>query len=424
MMKKRGIFPFVIEKKRQFITGLNPADMNGYDGKSFTRKRSLTFGRMLLMLLRISAYGLQIRLDNFFEEIGHKDETVSKQAFSKARGNIDPGIIKESFSLTTRTILECDDLEYFKDIFRLCAFDGSELALDNAAALKNHFGTSGSKNATTALASVAYDPLNNIILAGELSPCQTDERDTLREQLKIVEALPRPDEIKNLYLADRGLPSKELFAEFLDNNLYFLIRVRKKFNISFDLVEKDEWISFVSNEKEYRIRVLAITLDSEEKEILATNLEDKYLKWEEAGELYFKRWAIEGKFNSLKNKLELENISGRRQITVEQDFWAKLDIANTMAALKFTTNEEIEEKTAERENKYEQTTNENRLINKFSKRYIDLLCNPSKDAREILFNELIADITRYPVEKKPDRKTPRKTPRKMKFPDRNKRCLQ
>ena len=54
-MKKRDSFPFVIEKKGQFITCLNPADMNGYDGKSFTRERSLTFGRMLLMLLRISA---------------------------------------------------------------------------------------------------------------------------------------------------------------------------------------------------------------------------------------------------------------------------------------------------------------------------------------------------------------------------------
>ena len=63
------------------------------------------------------------------------------------------------------------------------------------------------------------------------------------------------------------------------------------------------------------------------------NLKDKYLKYEEATELYFKRWAIETKFNSLKNKLELENISGRRPITVYQDFLAKIDIANTMAAL-------------------------------------------------------------------------------------------
>jgi hypothetical protein len=414
----------LIHQKRQFIFGFDPREMKGYDGKVFTRNRCSTFSRMLLMICRVSPYGLQLRLDNFFEEIGHKGETVSKQAFSKSRGNIDPDIIKELFYLTTKTILECDDLELYKNVFRICAIDASAVALDNAPSLKNHFGVSGSLNATTALASVCYDTLNNIILDGGLYPSNTGERDAMRDHLKVVEAFYRQNGVKNLYVSDRGYPSKELFAEFIDDNLCFLMRVRKKFNVNFDLVEREEWISFVYNDKSYTVRVLAITLDSGEKEILVTNLEDEYLNWEEAGELYFKRWDIESKFNSLKNKLELENMSGRRPITAFQDFWAKLDITNTMAALEFATNEKIKEKTAECENKYEQTTNENRLINKFSKRYIDLLSNPDKNTRLALFDELVVDIAKYPVEVKPNRKTPRKTPRKMKFYDRYKRSLQ
>ena len=86
------------------------------------------------------------------------------------------------------------DMELFKGKYRLCAIDGSDIALDNAPAinfpaasggvlwgyegtnaprggeldpkrLKEEFGSSGrAKNATTAMASIAYDPLNNWIL--------------------------------------------------------------------------------------------------------------------------------------------------------------------------------------------------------------------------------------------------------------------
>jgi len=147
------------------------------------------------------------------------------------------------------------------------------------------------------------------------------------------------------------------------------------------------------------------------------------LKRWEAGELYFNRWGIETKFNSLKNKLEHENMSGRRPVTVYQDFWAKLDLANTMAALEFATDEAIEAETADTDNKYRQTTNENRLISHFSKRYTDLLYEPDDNKRMALFAALVADIAKRPVEVKPDRTAPRNKPRKMKFCDRIKRAL-
>jgi hypothetical protein len=419
------LYHLLDEIKKKFLDELKPQDMKEYDGKAFTRTRSLTFSRVFQLILGVSPYGLQIRLDNFFEKIGHSEESVSKQAFSKARGSLDPNIIKASFQLTAQAMSACTDLEFYKNKFRLCAIDGSAVSLDNATALKERFGCSGSKkNATTALASLCYDPLNESILDGGLYPYDTNERDALREHLEEVEKLPLQDGVKNLYILDRGYPSNELFSEFIDSGLFFLMRVRQKFKVDFDLVEREEKVSFFYNEKKYTVSVFSLTLDSGEKEILVTNLENKYLKYEEAAELYFKRWGIETKFNSLKNKLELENMSGRRPITVYQDFWAKLDIANTMTALKFATNEVIEEKTAEKKNKYEQTTNENRLISKFSKRYIDLLTNPDKDERMALYEELIADIAKYPVEVKPNRNTERKTPRKMKFSDRYKRSLQ
>ena len=154
----------------------------------------------------------------------------------------------------------------------------------------------------------------------------------------------------------------------IDAQTCFLMRVRKKFNNGFDTANRNEKVYFEHNGNQYCVRVFKVILDSGKEEILITNLRAKHLSRKEIGELYFTRWGIETKFDSLKNKLELENMSGRRVITTYQDFWAKLDLANTMAALEYATNDNIKAKTADNSNKHDQTTNENRLITKFSER--------------------------------------------------------
>lgn len=418
------MFTLLLEVKRKFIQSQAPNGMKDYNGKSFTRRRTLTLSRLITLILRCSPFSLQIRLDDYFKEIGQRGVTVSKQAFSKARTNVDPNILKTSFQLTAQTLSGAEDLTLYRNKYRLCAIDGSEVVLDNATELLEHFGGSGSKkDCATALASVCFDPLNDIILDGGLYPYGTSERVAAREHFDAVSALPLPHGAKNLYLYDRGYPSKELFAEMIDKDMCFLMRVRKKFNVDFDLSSKNEKVSFEYNNKQYQVRVFNVTLESGEQEILVTNLRAKHLSRKEVGELYFKRWRIEVKFNSLKNKLELENMSGRRVVTTYQDFWAKLDLANVIAALEYMTNEVIESETANSKRKYQQITNENRLITKFSERYIELLVKENPDERMTLFNELVDDIVQYPSEVKPKRHFERKIPRKKKFCDRYKRVL-
>ncbi len=190
-----------------------------------------------------------------------------------------------------------------------------------------------------------------------------------------------------------------------------LIRILRKFNTDFDLSCRNEKVAFEHGGKQYQVRVFKVTLTSGEQEILVTNLRAKH------------RWRIEVKFDSLKNKLELENMSGRRVVTTFQDFWAKLDLANTIAALEYTTNEVIEENSADNVCKYRQITNVNRLISKFSVRYIELLTIADHDLRMALFEELVEDIVRRPSEIKPDRHSARRVPRKKKFCDRRKPVL-
>lgn len=423
-MKKSRIFEMLITLKRRFIENLTVADIKNHDGKSFTRRRRLDLTLLVLLILRSSPMSLQIRLDDFYEEIGRKEETVSKQAFSKARGKLDPEVVRDSFRLTASTLASCDDLLLWKDKYRLCAVDGSCVALENEPAIVEHFGCSGSKkDAATGLASLCYDPLNNIIYDAGLYPYATSERDAARAHIAAVQALPRPKGVLNLFIHDRGYPSSELFAAYIDAGVPFLMRVRRKFDTDFDLVSKKEKVSFTYGGKDYRVRVFNITLENGDKEILVTNLPGKHLKYREAAELYFKRWGIETKFRSLKSKLELENMSGRRPVTVYQDFWAKLDLANTSAALEFATNETIEKNYADSDCKYDKTTNENRLISNLSDRYLDLMREPDKEKRLELFDTLVNDIAARPEDIRPDRKFPRPTPRKRRFCDRYKRAL-
>jgi len=423
-MKKINVFKALIDLKRTFINTLTPKCLKDHDGRKFTRKRVLWLGRLLVIILRCSPYSLQIRSDDYFKEIGYKEAAVSRQALSKARGKLDSEIVRESFLQTAHTLSSCEDLELYRGKYRLCAIDGSDIILDNAPELLDYFGGSGrNSDCATALASLCYDPLNNTILDGNLYPYGTDERFAAGEHIDAVNALPLPYGIENLFIFDRGYPSRKFIAELIDGKKYFLMRVRNKFNTDIDLAKRSELIYFEHLGKQYYVRVFKVILESGVEEILITNLKAKHLTKKEISDLYFKRWSIEIKYNSLKNKLELENMSGRRVCTTYQDFWAKLDMANTAAALQFESDEIIDEKTKGKNNKYKQRTNENRLITKFSDKYLDLLGTEDSAERMQMFEELIHDISRRPVEVKPGRCTERVPPRKKKFCDRIKRAL-
>jgi hypothetical protein len=262
-----------------------------------------------------------------------------------------------------------------------------------------------------------YDPLNDIILDAALAPYVTSERKLAQENILAANQLPLPLGVEYLFIMDRGYPSFPLMAWLMEQNLKFLIRVREGFARAFSTSTPDEEVSFSVDGKNYSVRVIRLVLSSGQTEILLTNLDRITLPSDQAGELYFKRWGIETKFNSLKNKLELENMSGRRSVTLLQDFWATLYLANLLASLKWRADALINLSTQARENKYKQKTNENRLIRKFRRQFIHCLAQPDPFQRALLFDKLIAVVSKYPEPIKPDRSFPRNIPREAKFAD-------
>ena len=144
-------------------------------------------------------------------------------------------------------------------------------------------------------------------------------------------------------------------------------------------------------------------LSSGETEILITNLGRKAFKTADFKDLYHLRWGVETKYNTLKNKLDIEDFSGKTLVTVQQDFYATLFLSNISAAAKTEADDIIRSNNAAKDLKHEYKTNENILIGKLKDKLILILLNDNSEYRQLLLDKLIAQVARYRVAIVPDR---------------------
>ena len=90
------------------------------------------------------------------------------------------------------------------------------------------------------------------------------------------------------------------------------------------------------------IRVIEVILDDGSKEYLATNIFDPSITREMFKELYFLRWPIELKYYELKERLLMEEYSGKTKTSVFQDFYINLLLANLTSLIKNKVDEDID----------------------------------------------------------------------------------
>ena len=100
----------------------------------------------------------------------------------------------------------------------------------------------------------------------------------------------------------------------------------------------------VKNQKAIKVRISKLVLNTGEIEYLLTNIPEDIIAPEEMKETYFKRWQIEIGYDIIKNKLHLENITGKTRITTEQEFYAQIYTFNVLQDIKNTNTRRIREK--------------------------------------------------------------------------------
>lgn len=354
----------------------------------------LGFKNTLLNLMNFNNKTQSIELDNFFKLTG-LDRKVTKQAFSLARQKINPMALKEMYDVTLEDIPNCSELSTFNG-YTTIGIDGSTAALDNMPELIEYFGCSGPKvNSCTARFSIACDTINGIVLDAAISKYATGERQLAKEHVENVIKLGIS---KPLFIFDRGYAGKKLLAQIDDAGQRYILRVRSRWMEKIVTeTESGSWAEFTYNKKIYKTRVIKIVTDAGKNMILFSNVEE--FCEDDFKEAYSLRWPVETKYDVIKNKLQLENFTGKTVISVLQDFWATMFLANLVAIAKLETDSQIE-KSSKHTNKHKYQTNTNILIGKLKDNLVlMLLCDDPLEQSKIFeaITQRIMQIGKIPI---------------------------
>ena len=374
----------------------------------FTRTRGskMGFRKLVLFILNFVKKSLQLELDNFYSDENDDNFRVSKQAFSQARKKIS----HEAFIMLSDSIINWfytdTDFAQFKG-YRLLAIDGSVLQVGNSKEIIEEFGYAENQSVKVAraMASGVYDVENDMMLTTTIEKYGSSERTMAMELINKVESLGFKND---LFLFDRGYPSKEFISFIEGKNQKYLMRVASNYlKQVMQAREKDQIIKVENEGGILNIRVLRFLLDSGIEEVLITNILDQSFTVEDFKKLYFKRWGIEVKYNELKSRLQIENFSGESVIAVKQDFYATMYLTNMVALAKKDANQIIQERNKDKNLKHDYKVNTNILVGKLKISLIAMMLEPSSRKRSRLFKKIMNEISLNVVPIRPGRTYPR-----------------
>jgi len=116
-----------------------------------------------------------------------------------------------------------------------------------------------------------------------------------------------------------------------------------------------------------------------------------------------------------KNKLELENFSGKTRVAVLQDFYAAVLISNIAACAVSAADEEIEQADSAKNLKYKRKTNRNYALSHIIRVFLSAVLEPNDRRRDKLFDQVYDFCERAPLSVIPKRNPDRKIPRNKRF---------
>lgn len=395
----------------------------------FSRNRKMPFSDIIRCILNKRGKTITMEINNYFKEIDKNEQRVTKQAFCKQRCKLNPEVFKVLNKEYVESIYE-EDYKTFKG-YTLMAIDESIIEIPNSEELMEQYGYQNNnkkdvRKVARAKASGLYDLENNIMIDAVIDRYNTPERNLAKKNIENMLSILGNDK-KMLLIFDRGYISTEMLMYLLDLPVYYLFRVQENTydNEKKSMTTDDEIVNLkivgdrlrkISDKnlkqkagelKELPVRMVKITLKTGETEYLLTNLSFDEFTTEEMGELYFKRWEIETAYDIIKNKLYIENISGKKKIIVEQDFYSQILLFNMIEDLKNDANEESKSKGA-KNLKYEYKVNINILVGTFREYMIKIAIENDPDKRRLLYKYMLDEIMQNLVPIRPGRSFKRK----------------
>lgn len=369
--------------------------------ENFTRRRKLPFEQLIVLIINLMKKSLQLELNKFKGIIN--EPLVSKQAFSKARKNLNPIVFKILNNELIKEFYTDNDINKFKG-YRVLAVDSSTVRLPRNQNNLNYFGhmfaSVKKQPLPMARTSVLFDLLNKITLDATISPIKESEHNLVLLNLKKLKKIrKKTDNINDIILFDRGYPSTQLIVYLFKYNLNFVMRCNKQFIKETNLAYKNGVIDeplelclsnknsiiknrlklmfpFLNLDKKIKLRVVVFDLISGEKEILLTNLLNiNEFTRENIFNLYSMRWGIEENYKLYKKICNLENFSGEYPIMIKQDFYATVFACNIAGIAMNEALNELNQEIKSKNCKYKYTINRQISIGTIKNEIISVLLN-------------------------------------------------
>ena len=326
---------------------------------AFTRNRKLSFPVMIVLLLNFLTRTMQIELDDFFANVlDAGTDSVTKQAFFKARKNILPDAFKELFLMTRDMVLNKNKIKRHKG-YRILAIDGSELRLDKTKENKDIFlpRNHSPENKTNAEISLLYDVISHYVIDAQIGSIGICEREYAK---------------KNLAHFSSICDEKDMIATLTGMGCKYLMRLQAScFKGVKENPSNDFRITVSTKTDTYSVRVVRVILKAGEIVTLITNLSEDEFSADDFLDLYFLRWGIETTYDTLKNKLLIEKFSGRSPVAVLQEYYAMMFVLNCIAAMSATVNRKLLSRKTDC--KYQYRANVNLMIGYFKYRLSAML---------------------------------------------------
>ena len=407
--------------------------------KDFTRNSPLNFENLLLLLLNDNGLTRYMEIRRFFKKI--KEFTVSKAAFSKGRLKLKPDAFKILKNKHLSEFYSTNEVKKFKGHIILCG-DGSKCILPSITYLKKIFG--GIKNKFGKITTVAmnttmiYDCLNKFSIEFDLDKYEVSEKELIKRNMKNIRKLDYLKDEKKIFLFDRGFPSIEFFIDLLENNEKFLFRIKKiayktekmtmnssdefidilitkaRMNHIKDLKLKEKLLKM----EKINLRVTKITLPNGEEEHLISNLDKETFTYNDLKDLYNLRWGIEVSFDTLKNLLQIEKVSGYSEIAVKQDYFSQILAYNIATDIENTAQKKLEEKQKlnNEMNKINKKINKNLIIGIIKDDLIEISIIKEEEIQIKMLKNIIEEVSRLytqPSTKKSKRREKKPYPAKI-----------
>ena len=326
---------------------------------TFINKGKLSMGDTIHYVLLQKGRSNSIEAYCFYKYFKNNNvDTVTASAIGQKRAFIMSEVfldINEKY--IDRTYADTKGMPKFKG-YSVYSCDGSDTDLPNSAEVKEAFNVphiAFSKNyLARCKVSCIVDSYTRLILDCTLNPKGSSEPELAIEHIKNLSK--RIDLEKSIIVYDRGYNSIKLVLEHFIHGSHFLIRLKSTtFKDERKLMESNDEIiqislaqkrtgsiedddgeieDFLKNTPYINLRITEVELESGETECLLSNLPIDEFTASDLKELYNKRWKIETTFDFLKNVVNIENFTARREILIKQDFYASILFYNISMALK------------------------------------------------------------------------------------------